>query len=224
MAMVGSGCVRNPSPGDQRLGISLVSQWLRSRFEARAAARPAVKFRRVGARVKRRDPRPTRNLAPPGPLPHSMRRFDSAISGAWTQREPNHSIGMKQRRIDCRQAEMLRADRKPDPGQGTEHPSKRRNDAPNRWRWITSIRNSRLKEVISFKLTRHRLLGLACGPECGSRAGRIIGDPGGKDDHDKRPEHKLTEAAQHHRRRGCRFALVPRNLRQYLAISVEFLG
>jgi hypothetical protein len=30
-----------------------------------AAARRAVKFRRVGARVKRRDPRPTLNLAPP---------------------------------------------------------------------------------------------------------------------------------------------------------------
>ena len=105
--MVGSGCVRNPSPGDRRFGIYLVYQWLRSSFEAPAAARRAVKFRRVGARVKRRDPRPTRNLAPPGPLPHSMRRFDSAISGAWTQREPNHSIGMKQRRIDCRQAEML---------------------------------------------------------------------------------------------------------------------
>src|ERR1700730_4687605 len=197
MAMAGSGCVRNPSPGDQRFGISLASQWLRSRFEAPAAARRAVKFRRVGACGRKARSAADTEFGAPGPLPHSMRRFDSAISGAWTQREPNRSIGMKQRRIDCRQAEMLRADRKPDPGQGTQHPSERRNDAPNRWRWITSIRNSRLKEVISFKLTRHRLLGLACGPECGSRAGRIIGDPGGKDDNEQRPEHKFTDGAQH---------------------------
>src|ERR1700676_2511415 len=107
MAMVGSGCVRNPSPGDQRFGISLVSQWLRSRFEAPAAGRRAVKFRRVGARVKRRDPRPTLNLAPPKAIAalNGAIRFGNFRRLNPARTEPHHRH--EQRRIDCRQAEML---------------------------------------------------------------------------------------------------------------------
>src|SRR3984893_15162281 len=107
MALAASGCLRNPSPGDQRFGVSLVSQWLRSRFEAPAAARRAVKFRRVRARVKRRDPRPTLNLAPPKAIAalNEAIRFGDFRRLNPARTEPHHR--QKQRRIGCRQAEML---------------------------------------------------------------------------------------------------------------------
>src|SRR5450755_4480849 len=75
-----------------------------------------------------------------------------------------------------------------------------------------------------MRLARNGLYRVCGAADLESRRRRIIDNPGGNDHDDKQPEHILAEAAENHRGRLCRFAIIARGLRQYLTISVEFLG
>ncbi len=73
-------------------------------------------------------------------------------------------------------------------------------------------------------LTKSRVYACFCAGKFRSGACRIIDDPGGHDHDDQQPKGILTDAAQNHRRRFRCFAAIARNLGQYVAISVKFLG
>ena len=73
-------------------------------------------------------------------------------------------------------------------------------------------------------LTRDDLGRFAGAADLKRRARGIIDHPRGYDDHDQQPEQILTDAVEHRGRGFSRLALTARSVRQYLAISVEFLG
>jgi hypothetical protein len=58
----------------------------------------------------------------------------------------------------------------------------------------------------------------------GSRACRIVDDPGRNDHDDQQPKGILTDSAQNRRRRFCRFALIARDVWQHITIGVKLLG
>jgi len=85
-------------------------------------------------------------------------------------------------------------------------------------------RSSFSDEKFGQALTNSRVYACSSAGKFGSGACRIIDDPGGNDHDDQQPKRILTNAAQNHGRRSRRFALISRNVGQYITISVKLLG
>ena len=73
-------------------------------------------------------------------------------------------------------------------------------------------------------LARARMLHVGCRADLKSRRRRIVDDPDGYDNNDKQPERILADATQHGRRSRRRLGLTARDIRQHIAIGVEFFG
>jgi hypothetical protein len=83
----------------------------------------------------------------------------------------------------------------------------------------STFRKGRPDRPLAYRVRR-----LACAADHKGRRCRVVDNPGRNDHDDKQPEQGLADAAQNRGRRSCRVALTARCTRQYLTISVEFLG